>query len=172
MEDLIPILLFFLFFVLPSVLKSARKAAGKKKGKPATPASNEPKKESIFSRIRKELARLQEEAERRQREQKEQGAESSGDFWQMLTGEKPDQTQTVYEEDPEFDEPEADPVPDLPAFTADRVEPVPELRTVPPIPEKRDCPAQTCARPGQYRKNPLQNAVVWAEILGKPVALK
>lgn len=152
-DSILPLLFFFFFFILPSLLKRKKK---KKKIKPD-------KKPSFFSRIGERIGQIIKEIEEQQRQQKK-AASDADDIWQALADEDYEEQVTGYEVEtgyePSIPDPESIAVPEPEPFKA------PEKPVGMPVAK----PVYTPVR--QFRENPLQNAVIWAEIIGKPVALK
>lgn len=187
LDDIIPFLIFFLFFILPSILKGLRQKAAKKK---PVKKAKKAKKPSIFSRITDEINRVLKEIEKQQQEQKQKERkerEEPDNIWQMLSGGRAQSDQVESEnvayDDAEYDS-EYDPYENEPLTYEQSVKDVPETIEQPGTiaadadqSVREDLTAVFESKPakiesGRMRRHTLQNAVVWAEILGKPVALK
>ncbi len=171
-DSVITFLLFFAFFILPSIFKQiqARKKKGQKKA-----SANPVNKSSVIGKIRYRIQQFVKELEEQaQKGRQQQTADPGQDFWDSLGKEVPED-QSAYSR-----EPEADPgtgfveEPDLPPavepFTQEPAPPVsrPGMDVSTLMPRKK----KKAAFFGQFRRHPLQNAIVWSEILSKPVALR
>ncbi|MCG8642844.1 MAG: hypothetical protein MI862_24165 [Desulfobacterales bacterium] len=171
-DSIISMLFILLFFLLPSLLRQLRQKALKKASPDKKKAKK--KKNTIFTRIGDQIQKILREIEEQQRQQQEAAKQAAqqdpDDFWQELGGEEG----IVYEEErragPEQEIPvpaaEAEPAPLSGPALAEMTE-IGITDGFAPSFEEKQIPMKS-----RYRKNQLQNAVVWAEILGKPVALK
>ncbi len=162
-DSIISIFLVFIFFILPAVLKRIKK-------KPDAGPERQKKKASIFDRIGEQVQQFVSDLEQQARESKEPG-KNQGKIWEKLA------------EDKEIDARDLKP----PTF-------VNEKRTTSgdrePSLKKISTPGKTrfekkekvlaekpgiYYRPGEYALSSgkkLRQAVVWSEILSKPVALR
>ncbi len=153
--------LFFLivFFVLPSLFKQLKRLGRK---------SEKKNKETWLTRIRDRITTALQELEQQSREP-EADTLSEEDIWQILAQEE------GREGDPAEAAPDAQPARHSEVFRGDEdAHAVPETSVKPPLetmPETLTAFQQTKIT-RRFRSHPLQNAVVWSEILGKPVALK
>jgi len=166
-DSVITFLFIFAFFVLPSILKQIK--ARKKKAPQPRKVNKNKKIFSIFGRIGEQIRQFVRELEKQTRIQRQAGKEQ-GTVWETLA---PDG-----EVSPDFEKNDED---------ADFYEAEPEVVKQPVTDERQ--PQSTGAkssftefeksvltpagsRPGRFKTNPLQNAIVWSEILSKPVALR
>ncbi len=163
-DSIIPLLFVIAFFVLPSLLKHV--LAGKEKtGAPKVIKKNP----SIFDRIGERIQKFVKDLEEQARQQR-QGTTEQDTGWEALAEDEDTGSDfEIKEEDADFSEPSM---------------------IVPPksIPEKKELPAKgiparqkenylkerkrNLSGPCRYKSNPLQNAIVWSEILSKPIALR
>ena len=158
-DSIISILLLFAFFVLPSILK---KIKGKKT---KTATLGKPRKKSfILGRISDQIRQFIQKLEDQARLQK-QADKIQGTVWETLA-EDEKLPQSLEKLEAESDVGETEP---------DIFEPPEKTQTQPqpPKPSIADPIPQTAGqRNYRVKSNPLQNAVVWSEILSKPVALR
>ncbi|MCF6249037.1 MAG: hypothetical protein L3J69_17015 [Desulfobacula sp.] len=161
-ESAITVFLFLLFFILPSIIKQVR--ARKQK----TTQTQKVKKPSFFTKIGEQIQRFVQELEQ-QTQQQQQTAKAEENIGEALS------------EDAAFyktDEPDLDsvPPPATELFSQPARPPAPsdKEKRLEVFQEKNAF--QSMDEPGgetvRFRKNTLQNAIVWAEILSKPVALR
>ncbi len=170
MDDIIIFLFLFLFFILPQLLKLL-----KLKKKPA-----KGKKPGLVDRISEQLQKIAREIEAQRTRSETAGTDTapdmtSEDFWQALAEEELPAKEHAVKETPQ---------PAQPPALKKEIQ-IPEI----PKPEKQSAGRPKCAEqpkhPGRkraakqkrsavcrYRTHPLQNAVIWSEILGKPVSLR
>jgi hypothetical protein len=164
-DSIVSLLLILLFFFFPTLIRRLNQK--KKTGKPVQagkPKGGNLKKMSLFEKlgeqIREYAQTLEQEAKKARQPQ-----ESQENIWDHLAEETNVQTspETFFEE--EFE-------PEPPVF-------VPKKRTE----TKRDRPALTPEKhvpasqidtpgPGKLSTSRLQQAIIWSEILSKPVALR
>lgn len=165
-DSIIPLLLVIVFFVLPSLLKQVLA----KKNKTGQPKAINPNP-SIFDRIGDRIQQFIKDLEEQARQQR-QGATQQETGWEGFA-----EDEELYSED----ETKRD---DEEAIAASLTKVLPQNR----VPGKASSPAkrspspqeQVCIRERKtnlsgtcpYRSNPLQNAIVWSEILSKPIALR
>jgi len=164
-DNLITYILLFAFFVLPSVLKGL----GKKK----KPAAGKEKKASLFGKLGETVQNFIRELEKQAQEAKQKAqAQEQGTIWEELANE--DEIELDLNENIHQAEPVRKPVPesydpDHP-FISPEKRPVPALETVMAEVDEKDT-----VLPGirvDLPAHSLRQAVVWSEILGKPVALR
>lgn len=169
-DSVITILFIIAFFILPSILKQVQ--ARKKKTPAAKPSRKKP---GAFGKIGDQIRQFILELEAQARQQKEAGSgekqERPGDIWETLA-----------EGEPVLSGGETDGTALSTLNVPPRVmhkETVPEKIT---LPGKRRAPLKKAGAPGtRFRRGrkacrlktiPLQNAIVWSEILSKPLALR
>ena len=179
LDTLITYILLFLFFVLPSILK--------RKGKPKkAKAPKKKRKPSIFNKLGDVIQNFVQELEKQAQEAKKEQAKKEGSVWDQLDDrDAPFETRedVILEEDDQEGVAEylaADPTPrhydpEHP-FVAPSKAPVSRAekfsgKTPPPVPEESR-PLETPGIRASIPTHALQQAVVWSEILGKPVALR
>ncbi len=177
-DTLINIVILVLFFVLPAVLNRFKKKARKASAATAKKKTGKPKS-LIFGNISDQIQKFLKDLEQQARQQ-EQSADKT--VWDELAREPGYEDEDVSEEDvrlPEgWDKPPVEKAPEpwkpAPYAAAEserhgrqaRVKPKRYRPSPPPL---ADCQAKARARNRACR---LRRAVVWSEILGKPVALK
>lgn len=153
-DSIIVFLFVIAFFVLPSLLKQVLA----RKKKTAAPQAIK-KTPSIFDRIGEQIKKFVQDLEEQARQQKKEtkGQES---FWETLT-----------EDDADFSEPQAVAIPDRSGYESisQPIKKMPPQKKAPSIAQPL---TPSLTRSYVLRSNPLQNAVVWSEILSKPVALR
>ncbi len=185
-DTLIIYILLFVFFVLPSILK--RKAKKKK-------TAGEPQKKknpSIFDKLGEGIQTFVRELEKQAMDAKKEQAQKEDSVWDQLDdGDAPFETREDFdqEQDEEWDENEEEMIPEYrpsdptpgfydpehPFVTPSKT-PVPRFEekqhpAPPPVPE--ETPRETISGVrANIPAHALQQAVVWSEILGKPVALR
>ena len=168
LDTIISLVILLAFFVLPQMMKMVM---GRQKKNP--PASEEKEKkpgvvEKIFLRVQEYI----EEIEAAAKKEAPSGGEGT-DFWEA-----------IHDESARGEEYETDRADDtLTQMEAPLTEPgpVPPQRAAPPDlrPEIRKKKQSRCRQTtkrgyglGGGRRTPLQNAVIWSEILGPPRAMK
>lgn len=172
LDSLITFIMLLVFFVLPSIFKQL---AARKKKAPATQPQGQKKKNSWFTRIGDQIRQFLKELEQQARQAKKQQAQGEPvgpdqDFWDSLSGDDPPDEGYVARQSPEV-EPE-------PSRAAELFTPEPEppeiMRESIEASSSRDMGAgkRKTRSKGRFKRHPLQNAVVWSEILSKPVALR
>ncbi|WP_022665766.1 hypothetical protein [Desulfospira joergensenii] len=171
-DTLINIIILFLFLALPSIV---RRRLAKKKMKAGPEKKKKVKKPGLFSlfgKISDQLQEFRRELERQAGAQKQKSGETIWDDLAEPPLEDPGQNRVRPQEAP-FDprepvEDEAD------AFVAAGREAKKRERSPEPGSIQQDLrPARpSCLGPGQVRSCRLRRAVIWAEILDKPVALR
>jgi hypothetical protein len=164
-DSIIIYLFIFAFFVLPSILKQVR-ARKKKTGVP-------PKKQgagSLFGkigdRIRQFIREIEEQAQQQKRAGMDPGTEQDIFAEEELV---PSAFETTGEDANFGDSPSIDVQemvePEKAGVTAKRI----PLQTKEPCMKKQ---RYNLSDPCRFKTNPLQNAIVWSEVLSKPVALR
>jgi flagellar biosynthesis GTPase FlhF len=174
LETLINIVLVFFFLLITTLvrgLKAKQKQQKKKVRKQKQPAKPSPF--SFFQKIRDQIQESLQELEkqaRQQRQQKETEPEPSDTtFWDELSedGDIPQEQEKPTDRETE------------PAYTRDRADdPIQQMaldsqvedREIRTPPSPKEVPPPTLHPYG--RRPSLRQAVVWAEIIGKPVALR
>lgn len=174
-DSIITVIFLIIFFILPSILKQVQNRKKKIVAPKTTPKTTPQKKKtklSVFGRIGDQIREFIQELERQAQEQEKKAK-------------KPDTPWDALEEDRELHPGREMTGEDVDADTGEFPSPVSQ-KDVPP--GKTDYPAEKirCRReepcagkptrhlPNRYcfKSDPLQNAVIWSEILSKPIALK
>lgn len=163
-DSIISFLLIILFFITPAVLKRLKKKT------PASAPAGKVKNLSLFEKLGEQIRQYAENLEQDAAKGK-QPRETQENIWDQLAGEE--DFQDTYEESPE----EAfAPVAQPRVSAADRVMPVKEKVGPAPTPKKHVFvqPPSLTSVFGQpkFSANQLQQAVIWSEILSKPIALR
>ena len=163
-DSIISFLLIILFFVMPTILKRLKKKT------PASAPGGKAKKLSLFEKLGEQIRQYAENLEQEAAKGK-QPRETQENIWDQLAGEE--DLQDIYED---FHEEEFTPVAESPVFTADRIMPVKEKEHPAPRLEKQVFARKPCSTAifGQpkFSSDQLQQAVIWSEILSKPIALR
>ena len=180
---------FFLlaFFILPGILKQIKAA----KAKTTTP-KKAPKNPSLFDKIGEKIQQFVRELEQQAQQQRQAGNDQS-----LPSQNRPEQNEpwdafkedeashfdfeTLDQEDSSFADQEPGlfeskiPTPKS-SVRKELIDSSREDRKIKTIKKPITRKAPTIQRPIQakyiFKANPLQNAVIWSEILGKPVGLK
>jgi hypothetical protein len=165
-DSIISFLLIILFFAFPALLKRFNQ---KKKTAISNPAEKD-KELSLFEKLGEQIRQYAENFEQEAAKGK-QPRETQENIWDQLAGEE--DFQDIYEESPEE---KLAPVAEPPVFTADREMPAKEKEGPAPTPEKQVFVQQpsltTVFGQPKFSSNQLQQAVIWSEILSKPIALR
>ncbi len=164
-DSIIPLLFIIAFFVLPSLLKQIM-GRKKKTGKPKVIKKNP----SIFDRIGEQIKKFVQDLEEQSRQQR-QGTKEQNTGWEELA--EDEESYSDYEtagEDADFSTPSTivspkKSVPEKAAWPAKRI---PSGQKEICVKERKRNLSGIC----RYKSNPLQNAIVWSEILSKPIALR
>ena len=163
-DSVITLFFILIFFVLPSLFKQIM-ARKNKTGEPK-PVKENP---SLFDRIREQIQKFVRDLEEQARQQR-QGSKEQDTVWEGFIDEETDSDFDHMAEETAV----AVPVPAA-APPKSRVERVVKHEKTAPYRQKEICTKQ----PGRklsnglcYKSNPLQNAIVWSEILSKPKALR
>lgn len=181
-DSIVSLLILILFFVLPTLAKQLKE---KKK----LSSTDQQQSEDLGQQIGDFLKAIGQQKD----QEEDEPAQEPDDIWARLAGEE-ESDQDDYDQEDDYHDEEYD-VPDLP-YWENAVEPeeaieehvpppVVEEPVVEPEPVMVSRPAPKVSDPepdlaatgdfstaGRFRGNPLQNAVIWSEILGKPVALR
>lgn len=168
LDSIITLLFLFFFFVLPGILKRFRK-----KQKPAAPVADKPKKRisafgGLVQKLQQFIRQIEEQAQ--QQRQAQQTQETQDSHWDDFMEDETDSSEQDTWDTDDWD-------------TGTDTAPSPEIEMPEPAFSSRDRsslqPRVSPSTVTQYgyairpfRSSPLQNAVIWAEILGKPVGLK
>ncbi|MBU0464998.1 MAG: hypothetical protein KKE12_15585 [Proteobacteria bacterium] len=164
-DSIIVFLFVIAFFVLPSLLKQVLA----RKKKTAAPQAIK-KNPSIFDRIGEQIKKFVKDLEEQSRQQR-QGTTEQNTGWEELV--EDEESYSDYEtagEDADFSAPSTivspkKSVPEKAAWPAKRI----------PSGQKEICIKErkrNLSGTRRYKSNLLQNAIVWSEILSKPVALR
>ncbi len=176
LDSIITFLFIILFFVLPGILKKF-KAVKKKDKKP----KKIKKKPSVVDTIGQRIQRFirgpeQQNLQQRQKEgrQDSQWGRFSEDEISPHDFESPDPEDVFVPTQPGVPEPEI-PEAQSSAHTAAVKEPADDINRQnikKSLSDKKPVMQHMDRSEYVFRSNPLQNAVIWSEILGKPVGLK
>jgi hypothetical protein len=163
-DSIISFLLIILFFVLPTLLKRLKKKT------PASTPAGKPGKLSLFEKLGEQIRQYAENLEQEAAKGK-QSRKGQENIWDQLAGEE--DLQDLYEASPE----EAFvPAVEPPASTEEWLRPVKKKVRPAPTPEKQTfvqppCSTRVFGQP-KFSSNHLEQAVIWSEILAKPIALR
>ncbi len=172
-DSLITFILILLFFVGPTIFKQWQKK--QKKNSSDAPQQNDsdpkgsgPKRSGLFGKIGDQIQQFIKDLEEQALEAKSKADQDQGQetVWDGLREEE-EQDTDFYDSLDESG---------LPYYqeTEIKEDPIPEPVYAKPAPEPnqesnyRKAPSSS----GQFRSNQLQNAVIWSEILSKPIALR
>ena len=161
-DSIISFLLIILFFVTPAVLKRLKKKV------PASAPAGEAKNLSLFEKLGEQIRQYAENLEQ-EAEKGKQPRETQENIWDQLAGEED------FQDNGDFDEESPGPVAETPVFTA-RVVPAKKKERPAPKSEnqvfvKPPCSTRIFGQP-TFSSDQLQQAVIWSEILSKPIALR
>ncbi|MCP3874019.1 MAG: hypothetical protein GY699_12785 [Desulfobacteraceae bacterium] len=166
-DSIITFLFIIVFFVLPSIFKQIRA-----KSKKAGSSGKTEQKPSIFGRIGEQIQQFVQELEKQAQQQK-QGQKEPSTVWETFEEDQ--------EELPQFETAGRDTSYDEPEGFVSKEALIPEVDPVPDrvVKPKKQAPPQvkqpvmqSSSSQSRFRSNQLQNAVIWSEILGKPLALR
>ena len=164
-DSIIPLLFIIAFFVLPSLLKQI---LGRKQqtGEPNVIKKNP----SIFDRLGERIQQFVKDLEEQARQQRQVTTEPNTGWEELAEDEESYFDDETAGEDADFVAPltMAPPqkrVPEKAAWPAKRI---PSGQKGIHVKERKRNLSGTC----RYKSNPLQNAIVWSEILSKPIALR
>jgi len=160
-DSIITFLFILAFFVLPSILKQI-KARKKKAAQP----QKVKKKPSIFGRLGEQIRQFIRELEKQAQKQRQSGKDQSTVWEELSEDEELPPGYERVDEDTDFSEPGPEVFKPPVTIRSQRRKPVQESSIAEP--------ALQASVPGTYRfkSNPLQNAIIWSEILSKPIALR
>lgn len=163
-DSIISFLLIILFFITPAVLKRLKKKA------PASTPAGKAKKLSLFEKLGEQIRQYIENLEQEAAKGK-QSLKTQENIWDQLSGEEDFQ-----EIHGDSHEEALGPVAEPPVFTAARVVPAKKKERPAPKSEKQVFvkPPSSTTVFGQptFSSDQLQQAVIWSEILSKPIALR
>ena len=175
-DSIITFLFIIVFFILPGILKQIKA----KKKKSVTPKKTK-KKSSIFDRIGEKIQQFVRELEQQALKQKQADNKQDSDWDRFEEDEMLSQDFETIGQEEDFGKPEPEmptaliPEAQIPAYSA-TIKEAEEDRTKQEIKEslfgKREMIQPQVTAKYVFKSNPLQNAVIWSEILGKPVGLK
>ncbi|MBT6341366.1 MAG: hypothetical protein HOJ48_18945 [Desulfobacula sp.] len=164
-DSIIPLLFVIAFFVLPSIFKQVM-AKNKKTGVPEKYKKNPSIFEKIIDQVRRFVRELEEQAQ-----QQRQGVKEQNQGWEALV--EHEDTQSDFEtlgEDADFSGPSTIISQKESAFE----KAVPSEKIIPS--RKKEIYIKQrkhdLSQGRRLKSDPLQNAVIWSEILSKPLALK
>lgn len=173
-DSTVTFLFIIAFFVLPTILKQLKGRKKKKTGlkaKKKTGLKAKNKKPSFFNRIGDQIQQFVRELEDQARQQKE-AAKDQESAWESLAEDdiRYSGIETVGE-DADFNVPKRY----VPDKKIESKRPEQPKRRQAQIKDSSRCAMEKSARLSntyRFKSDPLQNAVVWSEILSKPVALR
>jgi len=176
-DSIISFLFLIAFFILPAILKRV-KGVNKKTASPG----NSKKKPSVFDRINAKIQKFVREFEQQAKQQKQTDKTQDSPWDALADDQAASQSRETFDlEDDDFRAPEYE-IPDMPvsetkkhAYHSTNIKSEKDI-TQQSI-KKSECeqkkitqyPNLTCLI---FKSNPLQNAIIWSEILGKPVGLR
>lgn len=175
-DSIITFLFIIVFFILPGILKQIKA----KKKKSVTPKKTQ-KPPSIFDRIGEKIQQFVRELEQQALKQKQADNKQGSDWDRFEEDEIVSQDFETVDHEEDFGKPEFE----IPAVAIEEAQ-IPASPATVKKPEKdmekKDIKESLFGKgaviqhPGTaqyvFKSNPLQNAVIWSEILGKPVGLK
>ncbi len=171
-DTIISMLFLLAFFLLPGIIKRVKEINTKN----ASPAKAN-KKPSVFNRISEKIQQFVQELEQQARQQKQVDKNQESPWDTLAEDQTPSQDFEISDqEDDYFREPDTTaPETEIPAYHAAMEKPEKKIikrNLIEPVIEKE----YLIKRPGSenliFKSNPLQNAIIWSEILGKPVGLR
>ena len=168
-DSIISFLVIIAFFILPGLLKRF-------KAKNASPAQVS-KKLSIFDKIGAKIQKFVQELEQQAKQQKQASNHQSSE-WDALAEDATSSSEfETYDQDddrastPELKKPEPlIPAEDISISHAARKKSEKAIKK--PMIDQNLILQPSVSTKYIFKSNPLQNAVIWTEILGKPVGLK
>ena len=175
-DSIITFLFIIGFFILPGILKQIK--AKKKKSVTPEKTKNPP---SIFDRIGEKIQQFVRELEQQALKKKQADNKQGSDWDRFEEDEISFQDFETVDQEEDFSEPESG-IPEaafeeaqIPAYSA-TIKEAEEDRTKQEIKEslsgKGEMIHPQVTAKYVFKSNPLQNAVIWSEILGKPIGLK
>jgi hypothetical protein len=166
-DSIVSILLIIAFFILPSILKQVKAAkvrAGKNSPASSVPSRNPSIFEKISGQIRQFIQEIEQQAQQQRQAQAPEAQEDQdqANVWDLLG-----QDEELFEEASQVE-----------TFVPD-INLEPEKNKIEKqVPKTKAQPIKTSSMstvPGKnfvFKSNQLQNAIVWSEILSKPIALR
>ena len=159
------------FFILPGIFKQF-KAAKKKSAAPVKAKKNPSLFDKIGKKIQQVVRELEQQAKQKKQEGDNQASPNQASMWDALAEDQtPSQKIEMHEqEDDYYPKPEtliseAEKQPFHAAIEELEKDNKPHSKREPIL---RDSGSKNLV----FKSNPLQNAVIWSEILGKPVGLR
>ena len=175
-DSIITFLFIIAFFILPGILKQIKA----KKKKSITPKKAK-KKPSIFDRISEKIQQFVKELEQQALKQKQADNKQDSEWDRFEEDEMSSQDFETIDQEADFSKPEPEmpvtliPEAQIPAYSA-TIKEAEKDRTKQEIKEslsgKGEMIQPQVTAKYVFKSNPLQNAVIWSEILGKPIGLK
>ncbi len=175
-DSIITFLFIIVFFILPGILKQIK--ARKKKSVTPKKAKKAP---SIFDRISEKIQQFVRELEQQALKQKQAGNKQDSQWDRFEEDEILSQDFETIDQEEDFSKSEPEipaaliPEAQIPAYSA-TIKEAEEDRTKQEIKEslseKREMIQPQVTAKYVFKSNPLENAVIWSEILGKPIGLK
>jgi hypothetical protein len=175
-DSIITFLFIIGFFILPGILKQIK--AKKKKSITPKKAKNPP---SIFDRISEKIQQFVRELEQQALQQKQAGNKQDSQWDRFEEDEMLSQDFETVDQEEDFSEPgfetgaAAIPEAQILGYSAAVKDPEEDM-VKQDIKEALSGKGAAIQHPDAakyvFKSNPLQNAVIWSEILGKPVGLK
>jgi len=175
-DSIITFLFIFIFFILPGILKQIKA----KKKKSVTPRKTQ-KKPSIFDRIGEKIQQFVRELEQQALKQKQADNKQGSDWDRFEEDEISFQEFETVDQEEDFGRPgpetgaAAFEEAQIPAYSAAVKEPEEDMikqEVKESLFGKGEMIQHQVTAKYVFKSNPLQNAVIWSEILGKPVGLK
>ena len=175
-DSIITFLFIIGFFILPGILKQIKA----KKKKSITPKKTK-KTPSIFDRISEKIQQFVRELEQQALKQKQADNKQDSEWDRCEEDEMLSQDFETIDQEEDFGKPESE-IPaaaieeaQIPSYPA-TIKKSEEDRTKQDIKKSLFGKGAVIQHPSTakyvFKSNPLQNAVIWSEILGKPVGLK
>ena len=175
-DSIITSLFIIVFFILPGILKQIK--ARKKKSVTPKKAKKSP---SIFDRISEKIQQFVRELEQQALQQKQAGNKQDSQWDRFEEDEMLSQDFETVDQEEDFSEPEFETgaaaiqevqIPEYSAAVKELEEDMVKQDIKEALPGKGAAIQYPGAAKYVFKSNPLQNAVIWSEILGKPVGLK
>ncbi|OQY51733.1 MAG: hypothetical protein B6230_04160 [Desulfobacteraceae bacterium 4572_89] len=167
-DSIITFILIVLFFVFPSILKQLSR---KKKTSAAPNKANKAKKPSLFGKLGDKIRKFAEEIEKQAKEKKQgQGWEEIIDDQEMVKTYEDPFDPDAYEDDGYHEALEPMQEPSISVAVSE--EPgKPVLKSGKPSSGRENCFGNAYGKT-RLSSSRLQQAIIWSEILSKPVALR
>jgi len=171
-DSIISFLFLMAFFILPGLLKRFKEI----KAKNAKPAQVS-KKPSIFDKIGEKIQKFVRELEQQAKQQKQAGSHQSS-AWDDLAEDEDSsfEFETYDQEDDSAGTPElknSEPLIPAEDISISRAAIKKSQKAIKePLIDQNLILQPSVSSKYVFKSNPLQNAVIWAEILGQPVGLK